>query len=112
MHTGSTNRPLRVAIIGTGVLGACVGWNLARGGTHVIFIDAGQPGRGVSDWSFAWVNASNKTITKAYFDLNVAGIAEHRALAEAAGSASGSASGQAGESNGRSNSGSTASPDA
>ncbi|NUR57294.1 MAG: FAD-binding oxidoreductase [Catenulispora sp.] len=77
---------MRVAIIGTGVLGACVGWNLARAGAQVTFIDAAQPGEGVSDWSFAWVNASNKTVTKAYFDLNVAGMAEHRKLAEDIGS--------------------------
>ena len=75
-------RPLeRVAVIGVGVIGASVGWNLSRHGAEVVFIDAGQPGEGVTNWSFSWVNASNKTARKSYFDLNVAGMAAHRELA-------------------------------
>ncbi|WP_410792046.1 NAD(P)/FAD-dependent oxidoreductase [Kribbella sp. C-35] len=70
-----------VAVIGVGILGACVGWNLSRLGAKVIFIDAGRPGEGVTNWSFSWVNASNKTARKSYFDLNVAGLAAHRELA-------------------------------
>lgn len=58
-----------------------MGWNLARHGAQVIFIDAGQPGEGVTNWSFSWANASNKTARKSYFDLNVAGMAAHRELA-------------------------------
>ncbi|MQY13638.1 hypothetical protein SRB5_37880 [Streptomyces sp. RB5] len=76
---------MRVAVIGAGILGACVGWNLARRGAGVVFLDAGRPGEGVTDWSFAWVNASNKTVRRSYFDLNVAGMAAYRALAEAVG---------------------------
>ncbi|NUP42778.1 MAG: FAD-binding oxidoreductase [Streptomyces sp.] len=73
--------PERIAVIGAGVLGACVGWNLSRQGAKVVFIDAGRPGEGVTNWSFSWVNASNKTVRKSYFDLNVAGMAAHRELA-------------------------------
>lgn len=58
-----------------------MGWNLARHGAQVIFIDAGQPGEGVTNWSFSWADASNKTARKSYFDLNVAGMAAHRELA-------------------------------
>ncbi|WP_345575004.1 FAD-dependent oxidoreductase [Nonomuraea rosea] len=71
----------RVAVIGVGILGAGVGWNLVRQGAEVVFIDAGQPGEGVTNWTFSWVNASNKTVRKSYFDLNVAGIAAYRELA-------------------------------
>lgn len=78
---GSAQQPRRVAVIGAGILGSCVGWNLARTGAEVVFLDAAQPGHGVTDWSFSWVNASNKTVRKSYFDLNVAGIAAHRDLA-------------------------------
>ena len=74
-------RPERVGVIGVGVIGASVGWNLSRHGAGVVFIDAGQPGEGVTSWSFSWVNASNKTARKFYFDLNVAGMAAHRELA-------------------------------
>jgi glycine/D-amino acid oxidase-like deaminating enzyme len=78
-------RPTRVAVIGAGVLGASVGWNLSRHGAEVVFIDAGQPGEGVTNWSFSWVNASNKTARRSYFDLNVAGMAAYRELAETIG---------------------------
>ena len=74
-------RPERIAVIGVGIVGASVGWNLSRHGAEVVFIDAGQPGEGVTDWSFSWVNASNKTVRRSYFDLNVAGMAAHRDLA-------------------------------
>lgn len=82
---GSKRQPVRVAVIGAGILGASVGWNLARQGADVVFIDAGQPGEGVTNWSFSWVNASNKTVRKSYFDLNVAGIEAYRELAETIG---------------------------
>lgn len=72
---------MRVAVVGCGVVGACVGWHLARRGVEVMVIDAGQPGGGVSEWTFSWVNASNKTATRAYFELNVAGMAAHREMA-------------------------------
>lgn len=75
-------RSKRVAVIGVGILGASVGWNLSRHGTEVVFIDAAQPGEGVTNWSFSWVNASTKSDHRSYFDLNVAGIAAHRELAE------------------------------
>ncbi|MFD0634397.1 NAD(P)/FAD-dependent oxidoreductase [Catenulispora yoronensis] len=35
----------------------------------------------VTNWSFSWVNASNKTVRRSYFDLNVAGMAEYRDVA-------------------------------
>jgi glycine/D-amino acid oxidase-like deaminating enzyme len=81
MEIGSMIQSRRVAVIGVGVLGACVGWNLSRQGAEVVLVDAGRPGEGVTDWSFSWVNASNKTVRRSYFDLNVAGMAAHRELA-------------------------------
>lgn len=79
---------MRVAIIGAGILGSSVGWNLSRQGAEVTFLDAGQPGEGVTNWSFSWVNASNKTVRKSYFDLNVAGIEAYRELAATIGAGS------------------------
>ena len=64
-------------MIGVGIVGASVGWHLAHKGVEVVLIDASRPGEGVTNWTFSWVNASNKTDTKAYFDLNVAGLAAH-----------------------------------
>ena len=71
----------RVAVIGVGILGASVGWNLSRQGAKVVFVDAGRPGGGVTNWSFSWVNASNKTVRRSYFDLNLAGMDAYRWLA-------------------------------
>lgn len=85
VRIGSGQRPVRVAVVGVGALGASVGWNLARRGAEVVLIDAGRPGEGVTNWSFSWANASNKTVSKAYFDLNVAGMAAHRELADVIG---------------------------
>jgi glycine/D-amino acid oxidase-like deaminating enzyme len=76
---------MRIGVIGVGIVGASVAWHLARQGVEVVMIDAGRPGEGVTNWSFSWVNASNKTETREYFDLNVAGMAAHRDLAAALG---------------------------
>ena len=81
MTIGSLRQPERIAVIGVWILGASVGWNLIRRGAKVVLIDTGQPGEGVTNWSFSWVNASNKTARKSYFDLNVAGMTAHRELA-------------------------------
>lgn len=67
-------------VVGAGLVGAAVTYRLARGGARVALLDAGEPGRGTSAASFAWLNSHNKQ-PRAYHDLNVAGIAEHRALA-------------------------------
>jgi glycine/D-amino acid oxidase-like deaminating enzyme len=72
---------MRIAVIGSGIVGSSVGWHLARRGAEVVMLDAAQPGAGVTNWTFSWLNASNKTQTRAYFDLNVAGMAAYRELA-------------------------------
>jgi glycine/D-amino acid oxidase-like deaminating enzyme len=70
----------RCVVIGAGVLGASVAARLAETGMHVTLLEADQPGRGTSRWSFAWVNSNDKG-PKPYHDLNHAGI---RAWAELA----------------------------
>jgi len=72
---------MKVAVIGTGVVGAAVGWHLARRGADVLLLDRGEPGTGVTDWTFSWVNASNKTQTREYFDLSATGLSAHYRLA-------------------------------
>ena len=70
-----------IAIIGTGALGACIGYYLSREGADVLLIDAGQPGALTTSASLAWVNASSKVGHRAYFELNFAGLREHERLA-------------------------------
>ncbi len=74
---------MRVAVIGTGIVGACVGWHLSKGGAAVVFVDRRTgPGQGVSAWSLSWVNASSKMADRGYFDLNAEGLASYYQLAE------------------------------
>ena len=75
MSTGT-----EVAVIGGGLVGAATAYRLAASGRRVTLIDAGEPGRGTSSSSFAWLNSAHKE-PRNYHDLNVAGIAEHVALA-------------------------------
>jgi len=71
---------LRCVVVGAGVLGASVAARLAAAGCRVTLLDQDQPGRGTSQWSFAWLNSNDKA-PRPYHDLNHAGI---RAWAELA----------------------------
>jgi glycine/D-amino acid oxidase-like deaminating enzyme len=73
---------MRVAVIGSGVVGSSVAWHLGRRGADVVMIDAGEPGIGVTNWTFSWVNASSKTQTPEYFALNRAGLLAYGDLVE------------------------------
>jgi glycine/D-amino acid oxidase-like deaminating enzyme len=66
-------RPVRCVVIGAGVLGASVAARLAGAGMQATLLEADQPGRGTSRWSFAWVNSNDKG-PRPYHDLNHAGI--------------------------------------
>jgi D-hydroxyproline dehydrogenase subunit beta len=70
----------RCVVIGAGVLGASVAARLAEAGMRVTLLEADQPGRGTSRWSFAWVNSNDKG-PRPYHELNHAGL---RAWAELA----------------------------
>ena len=75
-----------VAVIGAGVVGASVAFRLAQAGARVIVIDRGQPGQGTTGSSFAWANSNQKT-PRDYFELNAAGLREHRSLRDELGGA-------------------------
>jgi glycine/D-amino acid oxidase-like deaminating enzyme len=70
----------RVAVIGGGVVGACVAYYLARERVNVLIVDAGRPGELTTSASLAWVNASAKVTDEAYFALNFAGCREYEWL--------------------------------
>jgi len=74
-----------IAVIGTGVVGACLGYYLSRAGAEVMLVDAGQAGGLTTSSSLAWVNASSKSDRPAYFDLNFAGLREYEQLAASLG---------------------------
>jgi glycine/D-amino acid oxidase-like deaminating enzyme len=68
-----------VVVAGAGMVGANVAYRLARAGARVTVLDAGDPGRGTSARSFAWVNANDKPPLE-YHRLNAAGVEAHRRL--------------------------------
>jgi len=49
-------RPLRVAVIGAGIVGACVAMHLAQAGAAVTLLEKNGPGSGATEKSFAWLN--------------------------------------------------------
>jgi len=70
-----------IVVVGAGSVGANVAYRLTEAGARVTVLDAGAPGGGTSGSSFAWINAFRKT-PRAYYDLNVASMAEHAMLAD------------------------------
>lgn len=72
---------MRVAVIGAGVVGASVAYQLARRGVEVTVFDRHGPGVGTSSTTFGWINSHSKR-PDAYHRLNVAGCEEHRRFAE------------------------------
>ena len=59
----------KVAIVGAGILGSAVAYQLSRQGVDVTVIEAGEPGRWASRASFAWINGRDKN-PREYHELN------------------------------------------
>ncbi len=53
-------KPRTVAVIGAGILGVAIAWQLSQRRVHVVLIEQYQPGDGASSHSFAWINAGAK----------------------------------------------------
>ncbi len=70
----------RVVIAGAGIMGASIGYHLAKRGARVTILEKERPGAGATQNSFAWINATFSKQPRAYFDLNMAGIAGWRRL--------------------------------
>lgn len=67
-------------IIGGGIVGASLAFELARGGQSVTVLEQHAPASGASSKSFAWLNA-NYPDTPEYFQLRLAALDHYRALA-------------------------------
>ena len=50
-------RPLRVGVIGSGIVGASIAFHLAQAGAQVTTFEKSQPAGGATKNSFAWLNA-------------------------------------------------------
>lgn len=77
---------MHVVVIGAGVVGTSVAYELTKAGAKVTVIEASHAAAGSSSVSFAWTNANGKT-PRSYFALNVAGMRAHLDLARALGAA-------------------------
>ena len=68
---------MKVAIVGGGIIGASIAFQLSRSGAQVTVIDAGQPA--ASATSFGWVNASFYA-DRAHHELRVASMKAYQQL--------------------------------
>lgn len=76
---GDACEPRSALIVGAGLLGAAIGYRLAKAGLGVTILDKAGPAAGASGASWAWLNAVSAG-TREYFDLRTAGIAAHHDL--------------------------------
>jgi len=72
--------PMRIVVIGAGVIGLSVATELARRGARVTVVEQHAPGTGTSATSYGWVNANAKE-PRDYYELNLAGLEAHHRLA-------------------------------
>lgn len=77
---------MRVVVVGAGIIGSSVAYEVAKAGAQVTVLEAGKVAGGASSVSFAWTNATGKR-PQAYFALNVAGMRAHLDLARDFGNA-------------------------
>lgn len=71
-----------VLIVGAGVLGCSMAYELTRHGAAVTVLDSGEILSGASAATYGWVNANNKTPI-AYEHLNVLGMQAHERARQA-----------------------------
>ena len=77
---------MRVVVVGAGIVGSSVAYEVAKAGAQVTVLEAGKIAGGASGASFAWTNATGKR-PHAYFALNVAGMRAHLDLSREFGNA-------------------------
>ena len=72
----------RVVIVGGGIMGASIGYHLAKRGAEVTILEKRRPGNGATEKSFAWINATFSKQPRSYYELNLLGIGGWRRLTE------------------------------
>jgi glycine/D-amino acid oxidase-like deaminating enzyme len=71
----------RIVVIGAGILGSAIAYNLAIRGAHVVLLDEGpRPGSGVTGHAFGWINVINGTPSDASYPLWRQAVAEYQRL--------------------------------
>lgn len=72
-----------IVVVGAGIIGVSIAYHLAQSGERVTLLEKGEPGRGTTADSFAWINASRGKKPYHYYQLNLLGIAAWRQLDQA-----------------------------
>lgn len=72
----------RVAVIGAGIIGASIAYNLSRRGCDVILLDKTGPAAQASGNSFAWINATYFDMPRSYYTLRSHSLNEYHRLAQ------------------------------
>lgn len=75
---------VRFVVVGAGIVGSCLAYELARAGERVVLAESGAPGGGASAASYAWLN-SNNFDDPGYHALRVLGMSAYAGLADALG---------------------------
>lgn len=78
---------MKAIVVGAGVLGVSITYQLAKRGVDVTLLDKGNPGEAASAASFAWLNSNTKEL-RPYHHLNVISIAEWAHIARELGDSS------------------------
>lgn len=74
----------RIVVIGAGIVGSAITYNLAIRGADVLLLDQAQtPGSGVTDKAFGWINVVNGTPGERSYALWREATAEYRKLVDA-----------------------------
>lgn len=71
---------MKAIVVGAGVLGSSITYQLAKRGVEVTLIEKGVPGDAASAASFAWLNSNTKEL-RPYHDLNVMSVSEWNLIA-------------------------------
>jgi glycine/D-amino acid oxidase-like deaminating enzyme len=85
-HNGAIMLSMGVVIAGAGIVGASIGYHLAKRGAAVTILERQRPGAGATQNSFAWLNSTFSKQPHRYFLLNLLGIAGWRRLQSEIGS--------------------------
>ena len=75
----------RIVVIGAGIVGASIAFNLAKRGADVVLLDKTGPASQASGNSFAWINASWYDQPDSYFNLRTHSLNEYHRLSTDAG---------------------------
>lgn len=73
-----------IVVIGAGIIGSAITYNLAVRGADVLLLDQGSmPGSGVTGGAFGWINVINGVPDNSSYALRREAVAEYRSLKDA-----------------------------